>query len=89
MLGVKIGNIHTYNDWKLILTKVEKSFPEPKTETQEVPGMNGILDLTESLSDDIKYKNRIITLTFSVINRKRWETLSQKLKIICMVKKCR
>ena len=76
MLGVKIGNIHTYDDWKLILTKVEKSFPEPKTETQEVPGMNGVLDLTESLSDDIKYKNRMLTLTFNMINnRTRWDTL--------------
>lgn len=76
MLGIKVGNIHTYDDWGLILTKAEISFPEPKTETQDVPGMNGALDLTEALTDDIKYKNRNLTFTFSMIDpRSRWDVM--------------
>lgn len=74
MLGIKIGNVHTYTDWGLILTKVEKSFPEPKTETQDIPGKNGVLDLTEALTDDVKYKNRKLTFTFSMIDaRSQWD----------------
>ena len=64
MLGVKFGNIHTYKNWGLILTKYEITSPEAKTETQEIAGMNGILDLTESITDDIKYKKQNIDLHF-------------------------
>lgn len=75
MLGIKIGNKHTYEDWGLVLTKVDIASPEVKTEVQDVTGMNGILDLTESLTDDIKYKNRPLTFTFSALDRKRWDVL--------------
>lgn len=80
MLGVKFGNIHTYKNWGLILTKYEITSPEAKTETQEIAGMNGILDLTESITDDVKYKNRTLTFTFSVIDRKRWDALISEIE---------
>ncbi|MGN1358654.1 MAG: mtfA protein [Bacilli bacterium] len=70
MLGVTIEvngvSKHTYNDWKLGWTNVEISSPKAKTYTIEIPGSDGVLDLTESLLGDIKYQNRKIKLSFDV-----------------------
>lgn len=70
MLGVTIEvngvSKHTYNDWNLKWTEVEISSPSAKTYVIEVPGTDGVLDLTESLLDDVKYKNRTIKLVFEV-----------------------
>lgn len=68
MLGVKIGEIHTYEDWGLILSSKVISPPVPQTKYVDVPLRDGSLDLTEALTDDVRYKDRKITLTFSVID---------------------
>jgi len=68
MLGVKIGTIHTYNDWGLILSSKIISPPEPQLKMLTVPMRDGSLDLTEALTDEIKYKDRKITLTFTVVD---------------------
>lgn len=73
MIGVKIGEIHTYDDWGLILTDKVISPPVPRTNTVSVPLRDGSLDLTETLTDDVKYNDRKITLTFAVIDPiKEW-----------------
>ncbi len=73
MIGVKIGDIHTYDDWGLILTDKVISPPVPQTNTVSVPLRDGSLDLTETLTDDVRYNDRKITLTFAVIDPiKEW-----------------
>jgi hypothetical protein len=67
MLGVTIGEKHSYNDFGLILSKKEISPPVPQTKLVTVPMRDGSIDLTESLTDDVKYNDRTITLTFSVV----------------------
>ena len=53
MRGVKIGEKHTYVDWNLILTSTNIGFPDPKTETIDIPGADGELNFSENLTGDI------------------------------------
>lgn len=69
MIGVQIGEKHTYKDWNLILTSTDIDFPDPKTETVDIPGADGELDFSEVLTGDISYKNRTISFEFEMIDR--------------------
>lgn len=78
--GVSFGTKHTFNDWNLILTNTTISFPEVKKETLDIPGADGELDFTESLTDDPKYNNR--TLSFNLVmiqNRSKWTSLKSEI----------
>lgn len=80
MKGVKFGEKHTYDEWKLILTHTTIGFPEVKKETVDIPGADGHLDFTKSLTGDIKYKNRKITFEFVTRNKYvLWKTLSSEI----------
>lgn len=68
MKGVKIGEKHSFNDFGLILSSKVISPPEPQLKKVSVPLRDGSIDLTESLTDDIKFNDRTITLTFSVVD---------------------
>jgi len=68
MQGVTFGTKHSYDDFGLILSSKDLSLPEPKTESVDVIGRNGSIDLSEALGDDVKFKNRTITLNFTVPN---------------------
>lgn len=73
MIGVLIGEKHSYDDFGLILSKKEISPPVPQTKFVKVPMRDGSIDMTEALTDDVKYNDRTITLTFSVIDPiKEW-----------------
>jgi len=62
--GVLFDDIHTFEKWGLILSHTDISFPEPKREKVDIPGADGELDFSKSLTNDIKYKNRTLTFTF-------------------------
>lgn len=47
--------------------------PEPKTYTVDIPGSNGVIDLTEALTGDVAYKNRKQEFKFAVIDVKNFE----------------
>lgn len=66
--GVTFGTKHSYDDFGLILSSKDLTPPEPKTETVDVIGRNGSIDLTEALGDDVKFNNRKLTLNFTVPN---------------------
>lgn len=93
MIGVTIGDKHSYNDWGLILSSKTISPPVPKTNRVSVPLMDGTIDLTEILTDDIKFEDRNLKFTFSVVDkRKSWaEKISEienyihgkRMKIVC------
>lgn len=69
MKGIKIGEKHTFKDWKLIFITADIDFPDPKTETIDIPGANGELDFSEVLTGDIVYKNRSISIEFEMIDK--------------------
>lgn len=69
MNGVTFGGYHSYDDFNLILTNIEIEPPEVQTYTVEVPGRNGVLDLTDSLFDgEVKYSNRTVKFEFDSVN---------------------
>ncbi len=46
--------------------------PEPKTYTVDIPGGNGVIDLTEALSGDVAYKRRKQRMEFACEERGDW-----------------
>ena len=69
MKGVKIGDRHTYKDWNLILISTDIGFPDPKTETIDIPGADGELDFSEVLTGDISYNNRTISIQLEMVDK--------------------
>lgn len=66
MKGIKFGNYHSFNDFSLILSQKTIGTPSPKTETIDIPGGDGVLDLTEFFGET-KYNNRNLSFEFSTI----------------------
>ena len=64
MKGIKFGSYHSYNDFQLILASKTIGTPSPKTETIDIPGGDGVLDLTEFFGET-KYGNRNLSFEFS------------------------
>ena len=59
-----LGNKNTWYDWRLYLTAKDIPDAEPKTNYITIDGMDGTLDLSESLTGEIKYNDRTITASF-------------------------
>ena len=59
------GKYHTFQDWGLVLTDKSIPDPEPKTNYIQLDGVSGTLDLTEALTGEVAYADRIISATFS------------------------
>lgn len=59
-----LDKFNTFYDWNLILTAKSISPPEPNTHYVNIDGMSGSLDLSESLTGEITYKDRTITASF-------------------------
>jgi phage-related protein len=66
MKGVSFGDFHSYRDFSLILSQKTIGAPSPKTETIDIPGGDGVLDLTEFFGE-VKYNNRNLSFEFSSI----------------------
>lgn len=78
MNEVIFGTVKSYTDLGMILDEdgVELGSPEPKRTLVDIMGMNGSLDLTPTISEEIRYKNRTIVLTFNVVDyQRRWQTV--------------
>lgn len=77
MNGVKFGYKHSIKDWDLLM--VDKDIGEPNVMTNylQIPGLDGELDLTESLGD-VKYSNRQLTFKFDMFQHssKWWKLKS-------------
>lgn len=66
MQGIMFGNYHSFRDLRLILGTKTIGTPSPKTETIDIPGGDGVLDLTEFFGET-KYNNRTLTFEFSTM----------------------
>lgn len=53
--------------------------PEPKTYTVDIPGGNGVIDLTEALTNDVVYNNRKQEFDFALINVENFEWVKTEL----------
>ena len=72
MQTVTFGTKNSYDDFGLILTDKNIGFPEPKLEKVDVIGADGVIDLSEVLNDDIKYKTRKLQFTFTVLKGNKY-----------------
>ena len=78
-VDVLFGNTKSYEDWGLKLETIRLSFPEAKTDQIDIPGANGVIDLTE-VNGQVCYKNRTMTLTFSLDDDyAKWHLLSSRI----------
>lgn len=67
--------ISAYDEWKIALTNVENTLPKPKTITVDIKGADGLLDLSEAASGDVRYNNRKLKLTFELLNVNNYDEL--------------
>lgn len=65
MKGITFGEIHSYNDLNLILSKVEIPPAKPKTNYIDIPGGDGSVDLTEA-HGEVKFYDRECRFTFTM-----------------------
>lgn len=68
MNGVTFENLHSFSDFGLLLKSKVIGIPSAKTNFVEVPFRDGSIDMTESLSDEIKYDDRPLEFTFTAMN---------------------
>ncbi len=73
MLGVAFESVdgsfnkHTFNDWNLKWYDVQINFPKAKTHYVNIPGADGVIDLTQALIEDVRYTNRTIIFSFDYL----------------------
>ena len=81
MNGVSFDGKHSYDDFGLLLkSRVDVGIPTIKSNTVEIKGGDGIIDLSDVLTGDVFYNNRKITCTFTVIDgRDRWTSIYSEL----------
>lgn len=76
MRGIKINDLfHTGYDLNMVMTRKDLPPPEVQTFIVEIPGRNGLLDMSEALTGEPTYKNRALTFGF-IGNGSRDEVLN-------------
>ena len=69
--SVPLGPKNTWSDWYLVpSSRPSVAPPSVKKTVIEIPGSNGIIDLTESLTGDVTYGQRTGSWEFIVMNEK-------------------
>lgn len=69
MIGVLFGTKHTYDDFNLVRTEKNIGLPSPKTSSVDVEGADGVLDTSEVLTGEIKFKNRKLEFSFTLLDK--------------------
>lgn len=75
------GNYHTFRDFGYRFTGMEISLPEPKRKLiEDVQGIDSYIDMTDTFGQ-IRFKNRVITLTFDRLEPdfETWHEWSRKI----------
>ncbi len=62
---ILFGNKNTFKDYGLLIQSLTISEAQPKEEIIDIPGADGQLDFSQSLTGDIKYQNRTITISLA------------------------
>ena len=70
--GIRFGDLHSYEDMNLILSKVDLPPASVKTVYVDNPGGDGSWDLTEA-TGRVNYKDRTAKFTFSVLPQDDFE----------------
>ena len=68
MYGVTFNDMHSLNDLGMIMKKKVVHAPEVQTNYVAVPQRDGKIDLSESLTGQVKYYNRNIDFEFTLVD---------------------
>lgn len=80
---VYINDVDLYDEYGLLLAHKEIGIPQKQLLQIEIPGRDGLLDLTDNFYGTSKYGNRTITLSFvGVKGFKNNDTDSEYLSIL-------
>ena len=71
MITVKFDIKDSYSDFQMILSKRVINFPRARKTQVTIPGRDGLLDITESLTGSVVYDNRDLVFTFTLLNKDR------------------
>lgn len=84
-----LDKYNTWYDWKLLLTAKEIQRAEPKTNYIQLDGVSGSLDLSQALTGEVAFKDRIIKARFwtNEGNRQEREKLLRNITIALHGKK--
>lgn len=64
--GISFDGLHSYTDFGLwLVARPDTGSPEPKLNRVEVPGMDGIIDMTEVNAGEVKFNNRTMVFQFA------------------------
>lgn len=67
VMGVMFGDKHSFRDYGMWLReRPHVGTPEPKIDYVEIPGADGVLDVTEAVTGEVKYGERDMLFRFSV-----------------------
>lgn len=82
--GVTLGSIHTYDDWGLyMLDKPTIEAAEVKSMYEDIPGVDGQLDLTETLDNTVHYGLMDISFELHMLNDAGWASIYSKIMNYC------
>ncbi len=71
--SITFGTKNTWTDWKLVPTSRPVIDPPPvKKVMVDIPGADGSIDLTESLTGFVRYENRKGSFEFKVHTKEDW-----------------
>lgn len=79
--GMLFGENHSYNNFGMIpARKITVTPPVPKTNYIEIPGADGMLDMSESLTGCVLYQNRALEGDFNVnAPRSKWPRMQTEM----------
>lgn len=81
--SIIFGNRHTWEDWGLVpSSRPSVVLPSVKTNTIEIPGMNGVLDLSDIPFGTVTYGNRSGSWKFNIAHDKNGLTWSETFSLI-------
>ena len=81
MLGIMLDDKHSFHDLKLWLKSYPKiSSPTPKTKFVDVPGADGALNMSKTLTGYMHYNRRTFTAEFTIIApRAHWPEIHSEI----------
>ena len=82
MRTIKFDDLDSYRDLRLVRKGVEIGAPETKTETVDVPGADGSLDLTEYFGEPL-YDNRELKMDFQAVEMGRYPNIYPSAPVPC------
>ena len=80
-MGVRFGNYHSKQTYGMDFLSYSISPPKAKRNEVSIPLRDGTIDLTNALTDDIKFENRIIQISLEIRDdRSLWPSKLSKIR---------